>query len=103
MPQADLSFGPSDHGAALPLANEQEPICLLIQNAVNHKETLAMKVVARRVYPLLAVLILFAVSLLSAQSPVGGVADIVPAMATEPVADPSAVVRAGHARFTVLS
>ena len=61
-----------------------------------------MKVVARRMYPLLAALILFAVSPLSAQSPAEGVADA-PARATEPVADPAAVVKAGHARFTVLT
>src|SRR5216683_7732106 len=57
---------------------------------------------ARRMYPLLAALILFAVSPLSAQSPAEGVADA-PARATEPVADPAAVVRVGHARFTVLT
>src|SRR5216683_2536974 len=70
--------------------------------AVNHKETVAMKVVARRMYPLLAALILFAVSPLSAQSPAEGVADA-PPRATEPVADSAAVVKAGHARFTVLT
>ena len=57
---------------------------------------------ARRVYPLLAALALFAVSPLSAQSPAEGVADA-PPRATEPVADSAAVVKAGHARFTVLT
>ncbi len=75
--------------------------CLLV-NAVNHKETYAMNVVARRMYPLLAALTLFAVSPLFAQSPAEDVADA-PARVTEPVADPAAVVKAGHARFTVLT
>src|ERR1039458_7329133 len=53
-------------------------------------------------YPLLAALTLFAVSPLFAQSPAVGIADA-PSQATEPVAEPAAVVRAGHARFTVLT
>jgi hypothetical protein len=74
----------------------------LVQNAVNHKETLAMKVVARRVAPLVAALTLFATFPVSAQSPAEGVGDA-PPRATESVADPAAVVKAGHARFTVLT
>jgi hypothetical protein len=66
------------------------------------RKFLLWKVVARRMYPLLAALTLFAVSPLSAQSPAEGVADA-PPRATEPVADPAAVVKAGHARFTVLT
>jgi hypothetical protein len=62
-----------------------------------------MKVFARLVNPLLAALMLFAVSRLSAQSPAEPVADTMPAMAADPIADPAAVVRAGHARFTVLT
>jgi hypothetical protein len=58
-----------------------------------------MKVVARRVYTILAALTLFAVPPLFAQSLVADA----PPTATEPVADLSAVVRAGHARFTVLT
>src|SRR5258706_7820232 len=61
-----------------------------------------MNVVARRVYPLIAALTLFAVSPLSARSFAEAVADA-PPTATVPVADPLAVVRAGHARFTVLT
>src|SRR5882672_9974162 len=61
-----------------------------------------MRVVTRRVYPLVTALILFAVSPLFAQSLADTVADA-PPTATEPVADPMAVVRAGHARFTVLT
>jgi alpha-glucosidase len=52
--------------------------------------------------PLLAGLTLFAVSPLFAQSPAVDVADAA-SQATEPVAEPAAVVRAGHARFTVLT
>lgn len=47
-----------------------------------------MKVVACRAYPLLAAFILFAVSLLFAQSPADGAADAPPATATDPVAYP---------------
>ncbi len=61
-----------------------------------------MRVVTRRVYPLIAALTLFAVAPLSARSFAEAVADA-PSTGTEPVADPSAVVRAGHARFTVLT
>src|SRR6267154_491569 len=63
-----------------------------------------MKVGACLVYhPLLAALILFAISPLSAQDPASAVADAPLARTADPVADPSAVVRAGHARFTVLT
>src|ERR1700692_1502950 len=62
-----------------------------------------MKVFARLAHPLLAALMLIAVSRLSAQSPAEPVADTVPARATDPIADPAAMVRAGHARFTVLT
>src|ERR1022692_1194439 len=58
--------------------------------------------IALRACPLLAGLALFAVSPLFAQSPAVGVADAT-SQATEPVAEPAAVVRAGHARFTVLT
>src|SRR5260370_37955532 len=61
-----------------------------------------MKVVARRMYLLLAALTLFAVSPLYAQGSAEGVADA-PSRATEPVADPAAVVNAGRARFTGLT
>ena len=60
-----------------------------------------MKLVTRRVYTILAAFSLFAVPAF-AQSLPEAVADAPPA-ATEPAADPSAVVRAGHARFTVLT
>jgi len=61
-----------------------------------------MKVVARRVYTILAALSLSAVSPLFAQSLAEAVADA-PPTTTDSVADPSAVVRTGHARFTVLT
>src|SRR5882757_3341100 len=51
----------------------------------------------------LTALSLFAVSPLSAQHPADAVADAPPARTADPVADPSAVVRAGHARFAVLT
>ena len=61
-----------------------------------------MKVVTRHVYTLLAAFSLFAVSPLFAQSLAEAVADA-PVTAIDPIADPAAVVRAGHARFTVLT
>ena len=61
-----------------------------------------MKVATRLVYLLIATLILFAVSPVCSQDTVEGVAGA-SLTATEPVADPSAVVIAGHARFTVLT
>jgi alpha-glucosidase (family GH31 glycosyl hydrolase) len=60
-----------------------------------------MKLVTRRVYTILAAFSLFAVPAF-AQSLPEAVADAPPA-ATDPAADPAAVVRAGHARFTVLT
>jgi alpha-glucosidase len=62
-----------------------------------------MKAVVCLVHLLLVALILFAVSFLSAQSPAEAGADKVSATETAPIADPSAVVAAGHVRFTILT
>src|ERR1700724_969421 len=100
--EADLTFSPSDQGAGLTSANEQEPIACGFKTQSTIRKGLAMKVVSGRVHLLLAALTLFALTPLFAQSLAGAVPEA-PPTATEPIADPLAVVRAGHARFTVLT
>src|SRR3981189_1648448 len=102
MQGADLTFSLSDQGAGLTSANEQEPIASEYKTPSTIRKSLAMKVVARRVHPLIAALTLFSLTPLFAQSLAEAVPDA-PPTATEPVADPLAVVRAVHPPFTALT